>query len=66
MFSFNCIFLLKADLNRLVAKGERGRSGMDCEFGANRCKHLEWTDNEVLLYSTGAFIQSLGIEHGER
>ena len=28
-------------------------SGNDWEFGVKRCKtlHLEWTDNEVLLYS---------------
>ena len=30
-----------------------------------RCKllHLEWIINEVLLYSTGNYIQSLGIEY---
>ena len=53
--------------NRLVvAKGEReGGSGMDEEFGVGRCKllHLEWISNEVLLYSTGNYGQSLGIEH---
>ena len=37
-----------------------GRDGR--EFGAHRCKlsHLEWTSKEVLLYSTGNSIQSLG------
>ena len=25
--------------------------------------HLEWISNEVLLYSTGNYIQSLGIEY---
>ena len=25
--------------------------------------HLEWISNEVLLYSTGIYIQSLGIDH---
>ena len=38
---------------------------MDWEFGVGRCKllHLEWTSNEVLLYSTGKCIQFLEIEH---
>ena len=49
--------------NRLVAaKGEgEGVSGMDWEFGDSRCKllHLEWMSNELLLYSTGNYIQSL-------
>ena len=52
--------------NRLmVAKEERGGSGMDGEFGVSRCKpfHLEWISNEVLLYSTGNYSQSLGIDH---
>ena len=45
-------------------QGGRG-SGMDGEFGVVRCKllHLEWMSNETLLYSTGNYIQSLGIEH---
>ena len=49
----------------VVAKGEGGGSGMDEEFGVSRYKllHLEWTSNEVLLYSTGNYIQSLVIEH---
>ena len=44
--------------NRLVvAKGERGRSGKDQQFGVSRCKllHFEWLSNEVLLYSTGIY-----------
>ena len=30
---------------------------MDWEFGVSRCKllHIEWTGNEVLLYSTGNY-----------
>jgi len=38
---------------------------MDWEFGVNRCKllHLEWISSEVLLYSTGNSVQSLGTEH---
>ena len=48
--------------------GEGGESGMDGEFGVGRCKllHLEWIGNEVLLYSTGNYIQYLGIEHDGR
>ena len=52
----------------VVARGEGGRSGMDWEFGVGRCKllHLEWVSDEVLLYSTGNYIQSLWIEHDGR
>ena len=52
----------------MVAKRERGECGMDREFGVGRCKllHLEWICNEVLLYSTGNCIQSLGTEHDGR
>ena len=41
---------------------------MDGEFGVTRCKlsHLEWISNEVLLYSTGNYIQPLGIDHDGR
>ena len=55
--------------NRLwLPSGEERGSGMDGEFGVSRCEllHLEWISNEVLLYSTGNYIQSLGIEHNER
>ena len=49
-------------------EGGRGESGMDSEFRVGRCKlfHLEWISNEVLLYSTGNYIQSLGIDHDGR
>ena len=52
---------------RLVVAKSR-ESGMDWEFGVGRCKllHLEWINNEVLLYSSGNYIQSLGIEHDGR
>ena len=52
----------------VVAKGSGKGSGMDGEFGVSRCKliHLEWLSNEVLLYSTGNYIQSLGIDHDGR
>ena len=41
---------------------------MDGEFGVRRCKPLplEWISNEVLLYSTGNSIQSLGLDHDGR
>ena len=52
----------------VVAKGDWGGSGRDGEFGVGRCKllHLEWISNEVLLCSTGDYVQSLGIDHDER
>ena len=28
--------------------------------------HIEWMDNEVLLYSTGNYIQCPGINHNEK
>ena len=52
----------------VVTKGEWEGSGMDQEFGVSRCKllHLEWISNEVLLYSTGNYIQPLVTEHDRR
>ena len=46
----------------------RGGSGMDWVLEVSRCKllHLEWISNEILLYSTGNYIQSLVIESDER
>ena len=43
------------------------RSGMDGEFVVSRGKlsHLERTGNEVLLYSTGSCVQSLGYMMGD-
>ena len=40
---------------------------MDWEFGVSRCKllHLEWISSEILPYSTGSHIQSLGIDGKE-
>ena len=45
-----------------------GGSGMYWEFGVSRCKllHLEWICNQVLLYNTESYIQSLGVDHDER
>ena len=54
--------------NRLVvAQRERAGSGMNWEFRVGRCElfHLERISNDALLYSTGNYIQSLGIEHDE-
>ena len=52
----------------MVAKEEDGESGMDGEFGVDRRKlsYLERISNEVLLYSTGNYMQSLGIERDGR
>ena len=49
-------------------QGRVGGSVMDWEFGVRRCKllHLERISSEVLLYSTGNYIQSLVIEHDGR
>ena len=49
-------------------QGGGGSGGMDWEFGFRRCKllHLEQISNEVPLYSTGNYIQSLVIGHDRR
>jgi len=49
----------------LVVKVEGRGNGMDREFGVSRSKrlHLEWISNEVVLYSSRNYSQSLGIEH---
>ena len=40
---------------------------MNWEFGINKYKllilYIEWTDNKVLLYSTGNYIYHPGINH---
>ena len=38
---------------------------MEGEFGVGRCKllHLEWINNEVLVYRTRKYIHSPGIDH---
>ena len=42
-------------LGEQTCQGGGEGSGMDWEFGVNRCKllPLEWISNEILLYSTG-------------
>ena len=55
--------------NRLVvAKGEGGGRGMNREFRVGRCKllHLEWINNEFLLYSIVNYVQFLGMERDGR
>ena len=49
----------------MVAKGKGERRGMDREFGVSRCEplHLERISNDVLLYSTGNYIQYPVINH---
>ena len=46
----------------------RRREWDDWVFGVNSCKlfHLEWISYEVLLYSTGNYIQTLVIDHDGR
>ena len=45
-----------------------GRNGIEWKFGISRCKllHLEWTNNEVLQYITGNYMQSVGIDRDGR
>ena len=48
-------------------QGGGGGNGMAWEWefggGTGKLPHLEWISNEVLLYSTGNYIQSPGIDH---
>ena len=45
-----------------------GECGMEWEFSISRYKllHLEWISNEILLYSTGNYMQSSVIEHDRK
>ena len=56
---------IKRFLKQIHKKQKIIISEMDWEFGVSRCKllHLEWKSNEVLLYSTGNYIQSPGIDY---
>ena len=49
----------------VVTRGKMEEVGWMGFSGAGRCKllHLEWVSNEVLLYSTGNYVKSLGVEH---
>ena len=46
-------------------QGGGGGEGKDWEFGVGRCRllHLEWINNKVLLYSTGIYNKSPGMNH---
>ena len=48
-----------------IKKKGSGREWDGLEVWGSRCKllHLEWISSEVLLYSTGNYIQSLVMEH---
>ena len=48
-----------------LPRGRVGGRGMDWESGVGRCKLLrsEWINSKVLLYSTGNYIESPGINH---
>ena len=52
----------------MFLRGKWGGSGMDGVFGVGRCRllHLEWISNGVLLYNTGNYVLSLGLEHDGR
>ena len=60
--------VVQGNVRVLVLKGGGAGCGVDGEFEVGRCKllHLEWISNEVLLYSTGNYIQFIGMEHDGR
>ena len=49
----------------MFAKGEAGFGRMDCGVGNSRCKllHIEWINNNVLLYSAGNYVHYHVINH---
>ena len=49
----------------MVAKGDGERERMEWEVGISKCKflYIEWINNEVLLYSTGNYMQYPVINH---
>ena len=53
---------------QVFARGEGRGSGMDREFGVAVYKqfHFEWKSTGVPPYSTGDYVQSLGLEHDGR
>jgi len=56
------------EIGIISCQGGGGGSGMDGEFGVGKSKllYLEWISNEVLLYSTENYIQSLGTDNDGR
>ena len=63
---YSIIFL--PNLITLTAKSCLFHYIIKMSLGNHKSKllHLEWISNEVLLYSTGNYIQSLGIGHNGR
>ena len=53
--SYLVLRLTDTEIRLWGCQGGRGRRGIDREFGVGRGKllHTGWTDNKVLLYSTG-------------
>ena len=78
MISLTCGILNMAQMNQSTEQTHRhgeqtygcqgGGRGINWGFGGSICKllHLEWVSNEVLLFSTGNYIQSLVIKHDRR
>ena len=52
----------------MVAKGERDERGEDWKFRTDRWKplYIGWINNNILLYSTGNYIQYPVINHNEK
>ena len=48
-----------------LPRGRESREGVDWEFGLSRYKQLyiKWINNEILLHSTGNYIQYPMINH---
>ena len=51
-----------------LPRGREGREGVDWEFGVSRYKQLyiKWINNEILLHSTGNYIQYPMINHNSK
>ena len=60
--------IVAMESRQVFARKEGRGSGMDGGFGLSICKllHLEWICNGILLYGTGNYVQSLGLEHSGR
>ena len=65
-----CKWNLKQDTNKLIYKTEVDSQTCGCQCGGMERRtgslgllHLERINNKILLYSTGNYIQSPGINH---
>ena len=58
--------LTDTETRPVVAKGEGEQVGWTGTLGLVDTDHLERISNEVLLYSTGNYMQSLGTDHDGR